>query len=85
MRTLDTNGLPYQVMEGGTARRLKNALCKGCLIIVCLDSDSHWGFVYGASDDHLMLMDPDPLQMFHTAPATDEFLERWDGWGIVVG
>ena len=85
MRALGTNGLPYKVMKGGTTRRLRNALHRGCPTIVCLDGDTHWGVVYGASDDHLMLMDPDPLNMFHTAPTEEEFVDRWEGWGIVVG
>lgn len=85
MRALDMNGLPHRVMEDGTTRRLRNALKNRCPIIVALDEDSHWGVVYGSSRGHILLMDPDPLQMFHTTHTEEEFWERWGGWGIVVG
>ena len=89
-RTIRFYGLgcrPLQFWGRASLDKLRDAIDDGQPVIVALDSDDHWGVVHGygysKDDEYIYLMDPDP-EIEDERFSAEEFLERWDGWGMRV-
>lgn len=79
-------GLRHRTMRRGSIKTLTKAIKRHHPVVVALDDDSHWGVVYGCGEGSIYLMDPSlgkALRFIGRSDA-DDFLDRWDGYGIEV-
>jgi ABC-type bacteriocin/lantibiotic exporter with double-glycine peptidase domain len=84
LRTLFTKrGLLAKRINRPTLGKLRDAIERGCPLLVSLDDGGHWGVVYGYSQGSIYVADPSWYAIL-CRHRTRRFLERWDRWAMIV-
>jgi ABC-type bacteriocin/lantibiotic exporter with double-glycine peptidase domain len=71
------------MLRPATLAKLKKEINAGHPVVVCVDTD-HFAVVYGYGEKCVFVADPSIRRAPWCKHATDQFLSRWDRWGMVV-